>query len=69
MVPRMPSPTTDTTAPIAFSLRVWPESSQSTWRAELYGEDGVRAVFTTPLDLLRHLADAGGTPTGAGGLR
>ena len=65
----MPAPITDTTPPLAFSLRLWPGSSESAWRAELCGEDGVRTVFTTPLELLRHLADAGGAPPEAGGLR
>jgi hypothetical protein len=39
------------------------------WQAELRGQDGVRTVFTTPLELLRHLADIAGPRDDQGGLR
>ena len=55
--------------PLAFSLRVWPAAAGSAWRAEVSDRNGVRTVFTTPLELLRYLADLAGPPAEAGGLR
>ena len=55
--------------PLAFSLRVWPASAASAWRAEVCDRDGVRTVFATPLDLLRYLADLAGQESAGGGLR
>ena len=56
-------------SPLAISLRVWPASAGCAWRAEACDRDGVRTVFTTPLELLRYLADLTGPPAEAGGLR
>ena len=55
--------------PLSFSLRVWPASTGSAWRAEMCDRDGVRTAFTTPLELLRFLADLGGQEADSGGLR
>jgi hypothetical protein len=55
--------------PLDFSLRVWPASAGSAWQAELCDRDGVRTVLTTPLELLRYLADLTGEDEDGGGLR
>ena len=55
--------------PLTFLLLVRPASAGQPWQAELRGQDGVRTVFTTPLELLRHLADIAGPRSDKGGLR
>ena len=55
--------------PLSFSLLVRPAAAGQPWQAELRGQDGVRTVFTTPLELLRHLADIAGPRDDEGGLR
>jgi hypothetical protein len=50
-------------------LLVRPAGAGQPWQAELRGQDGVRTVFTTPLELLRHLADIAGPRADKGGLR
>jgi hypothetical protein len=55
--------------PLTFSLLVRPAGAGQPWQAELRGQDGVRTVFTTPLELLRYLADIAGPRADEGGLR
>ena len=55
--------------PLSFSLLVRPACADQPWQAELCGQNGVRTVFTTPLELLRHLADIAGPRADEGGLR
>jgi hypothetical protein len=55
--------------PLTFLLLVRPAGAGQPWQAELRGRDGVRTVFTTPLELLRHLADIAGPCADKGGLR
>lgn len=54
---------------LRFTLLVRPESAERPWHAELQDEVGERHHFTTPLDLIRHLAQLGGPPSRDGGLR
>jgi hypothetical protein len=63
----MPAPSV--TPPLSFSLQLRPAGIGSQWRAELCGADGVRTVFTTPLELLRYLAEVAGPQSNDGGLR
>ena len=55
--------------PLTFLLLVRPAGAGQPWQAELCGQDGARTVFTTPLELLRHLADIAGPRSDEGGLR
>ena len=66
-VSTMDSP--DAAEPLSFSLLVRPAAVGQPWQVELCGQDGVRTVFTTPLELLRHLADIAGPRSDEGGLR
>lgn len=52
-----------------FELHVYPEAAARPWRAELLDHAGRHHAFTTPLELIRHLARLGSPPTGRNGLR
>ena len=55
--------------PLSFSLLVRPACADQPWQAELSGPDGAPTLFTSPLELLRHLADIAGPRSDEGGLR
>jgi hypothetical protein len=54
---------------LRFELTVQPESPLHAWRAQLCSEGGERVEFSSPIDLLRHLARLGQPAPPAGGLR